>query len=387
MGKFVKLASVFGKDGSLQHKFYPIIFPNEFWNLKEHNVPVNSTTKTLPLKIDVYPLSFMKFQIYASMEEGMRKQAEQPGPFGQTTSTSDFEELKRMMLETNPVLLGTTMVVSMLHSLFEFLAFKNDISHWRNKKDNVGVSVRTILSNVVMQTIIFLYLMDNNEETSWLILIGQGFGILLEFWKITKAVNVRVVKVNSVFPYRIKLENKHELSETEKDTQTYDKEAFYYMYWVAGPLLIAYSLYSLYYQEHKGWYSFTISTLVGFVYTWGFLMMVPSLYINYKLRSVAHMPRKAMVYKFLNTIVDDLFSFCIRMPFLHRLACFRDDVIFVIYIFQMYKYKVDKSRVNEYGHVEEEEKPKDDKEVKEITKNKVEGRSTAIPAKKGLKKR
>lgn len=37
------------------------------------------------------------------------------------------------------------------------------------------------------------------------------------------------------------------------------------------------------------------------------------------------------------------------MPTLHRLACFRDDVIFVIYLYQMYAYKVDKSRVNEFG--------------------------------------
>ena len=51
----------------------------------------------------------------------------------------------------------------------------------------------------------------------------------------------------------------------------------------------------------------------------------------------------------LNTIVDDLFSFCISMPTLHRLACFRDDVIFVIYLYQMYMYKVDKTRVNEFG--------------------------------------
>jgi hypothetical protein len=76
------------------------------------------------------------------------------------------------------------------------------------------------------------------------------------------------------------------------------------------------------------------------------------------------MPRRAMIYKctsskeimtnvffrsVLNTIVDDLFSFCISMPTLHRLACFRDDVIFVIYLYQMYTYKVDKSRVNEFG--------------------------------------
>lgn len=28
-------------------------------------------------------------------------------------------------------------------------------------------------------------------------------------------------------------------------------------------------------------------------------------------------------------------SFCIKMPFLHRLACFRDDVVFLIFLYQV----------------------------------------------------
>jgi hypothetical protein len=44
------------------------------------------------------------------------------------------------------------------------------------------------------------------------------------------------------------------------------------------------------------------------------------------------------------------------MPTLHRLACFRDDVIFVIYLYQMYMYKVDKTRVNEFGQGGDEDK-------------------------------
>lgn len=66
------------------------------------------------------------------------------------------------------------------------------------------------------------------------------------------------------------------------------------------------------------------------------------------------MPMKAMIYKTLSTVVDDFFayvvqqivntsnellihvccSFCIKMPVLHRLACFRDDVVFVIFLYQ-----------------------------------------------------
>jgi hypothetical protein len=38
------------------------------------------------------------------------------------------------------------------------------------------------------------------------------------------------------------------------------------------------------------------------------------------------------------TVVDDFFAFCIRMPWLHRLACFRDDVVFVILLYQVSLY-------------------------------------------------
>ena len=43
------------------------------------------------------------------------------------------------------------------------------------------------------------------------------------------------------------------------------------------------------------------------------------------------------------------------MPTLHRLATLRDDVIFFVYLYQSYKYKVDYTRVNEFGQGGEEE--------------------------------
>lgn len=73
------------------------------------------------------------------------------------------------------------------------------------------------------------------------------------------------------------------------------------------------------------------------------------------------MPGKALTYKFLNTFIDDLFAFTVKMPWLHRLATFRDDIIFFIWVYQGWKYKVDYKRVNEFGQGgdsdEEEEKP------------------------------
>lgn len=63
--------------------------------------------------------------------------------------------------------------------------------------------------------------------------------------------------------------------------------------------------------------------------------MLPQLYLNYKLKSVAHLPWRQMTYKFLNTIIDDLFAFVITMPTLHRLSVFRDDIVFLIFLYQV----------------------------------------------------
>jgi len=230
-----------------------------------------------------------KMTIYSSIDEGMKqnqRQAASGGPMPAGGDGSEFEEFKRVLVDTNIYLLSTTALVSVLHMVFEALAFKSDISHWRNKKDNVGISVRTILANVFMQTVIFLYLMDNSDGTSWMILFGQGMGIVLEAWKITKTVDVRIRPADegSFIPYKITFEDKHKLSETEEKTKEYDEIAFRYLYLIAIPLLGAYAVYSLVYDTHKSWYSFILTTLVGSVYAYGFLMMVPSLYINYRLK-------------------------------------------------------------------------------------------------------
>ncbi|KAL8750893.1 MAG: hypothetical protein Q9184_006256 [Pyrenodesmia sp. 2 TL-2023] len=362
MRQYVHLEESGARDASGQNGwYYPILFVNTFWQLRDHMTELNSTVKELPLHIDLNNLPNWKFSLYASIGEGQKqtqKQAASGGPMPAAGDGSEFEVFKKILIDTNIYLLATTAIVTILHMIFEGLAFKSDISHWRNKKDNVGISFRTILANVFMQTVIFLYLVDNSDGTSWMILMGQGVGILLEAWKITKTVDVRIREAapDSWLPYKVTFEDKHKLSETEEKTQEYDQIAFRYLSIVAVPLLGAYAVYSLLYETHKSWYSFIITTLVGSVYAYGFLMMVPSLYINYRLKSVAHMPAKAMTYKFLNTFIDDLFAFTIKMPTLHRLATLRDDVIFFVYIYQAWAYKVDHTRINEFGQGGDDEK-------------------------------
>lgn len=186
------------------------------------------------------------------MDESFRQAANNPAMGG--AGVSEFDEVKRVFLETNPLLLILTGVVTALHSLFEFLAFKNDVKHWKNRKDQTGVSLRTIIANIVVQLIITLYLLDNNSDTSIMIVAGQGIGLLIEMWKITKAVDIKLVKSDGILPYKIQIKDNHVLSKEEEATKVYDQLAFKWVIWGTTPFLIGYTVYSLLYEEHRGWY-------------------------------------------------------------------------------------------------------------------------------------
>lgn len=66
---------------------------------------------------------------------------------------------------------------------------------------------------------------------------------------------------------------------------------------------------------------------VCFVVGSGFITMTPQLFINYKMKSVAHLPWRMLTYKALNTFIDDLFAFVIKMPMMYRIGCLRDGAL------------------------------------------------------------
>jgi len=75
-------------------------------------------------------------------------------------------------------------------SILSIVVWTTDIQFWRKRKSLEGLSVRTLYINFICNAIIFLYLLDN--ETSWLVLVSAGVGLLIEAWKITRAVHIRV---------------------------------------------------------------------------------------------------------------------------------------------------------------------------------------------------
>lgn len=125
------------------------------------------------------------------------------------------------------------------------------------------------------------------------------------------------------------------------------------------PLSAFWGLYNLYHYSYKSWWSWFVSSLADFAYTFGFINMWPQIFINYKLKSVAHMPWRVLMYKFFNTFIDDVFAFFImseHMTKKHRWMTLRDDIVFFVFLYQRYCYKVDPNRPDEFGYVYAEAK-------------------------------
>ena len=373
---------------SMEHptgmSFIPAIHVDEIGLTSEKYIPINATVTTLPLRISfdrsdlehkssgstatAGGISPARWRLLSHLSEAIESQ-KQLG-FEQ----SDIDDVRRLVADTNVTLLAITMLASALHLLFEFLTFKNEVSFWQNNKDLTGLSVRSLFLDTIGQTIILLYLIE--QDSSLLITVPSAIGCLIALWKCQRGAGLTLVPVTedskkrpaSVWNYlprlfgyelraiRLEVKTPHddESKMTKKDRLTAltiesDRIATRTVGALLMPLVVGYTVYSFAWQEHSGWYSWLVTSASSLVYALGFALMFPQLVLNYKLKSVAHLPWRVLVYKSLNTFIDDLFSFIIKMPMMARVSCFRDDVVFFVYLYQRWLYPVDESRPVEGG--------------------------------------
>ncbi|KAM9387653.1 lipid scramblase CLPTM1L [Phaethornis superciliosus] len=324
--------------------YLPILFIDQLSNRVKDLMVINRSTTELPLTVSYDKISLGKLRFWIHMQDAVYSLQQ----FG--FSEKDADEVKGIFVDTNLYFLALTFFVAAFHLLFDFLAFKNDISFWKKKRSMIGMSTKAVLWRCFSTVVIFLFLLD--EQTSLLVLIPAGIGAVIELWKVKKALKM-TIKWQGLRP-KIQFGT---YNDSEKKTEEYDTQAMKYLSYLLYPLCIGGAGYSLLNVKYKSWYSWLINSFVNGVYAFGFLFMLPQLFVNYKMKSVAHLPWKAFTYKAFNTFIDDIFAFIITMPTSHRLACFRDDVVFLVYLYQRWLYPVDKSRVNEYGE-SYEEKPK-----------------------------
>lgn len=125
------LESTGARDASGQNGwYYPVFFVNKFWQLKSQMTELNSTVETVPLRITLNNMKYWQFSLYGSIDDNVKtnqRNAAMGGPTSGGGDGTEFEVFKEILLNTNIYLLGTTFVVTILHMIFETLAFKSDI--------------------------------------------------------------------------------------------------------------------------------------------------------------------------------------------------------------------------------------------------------------------
>eukprot|EP00752_Nemacystus_decipiens_P016247 g14527.t1 len=297
--------------------YKPIFHADEIGLTSDKYVPLSDTLSSLPLKITIEPMSLQRWQLMQSMEYSLQHQNEQFG-----LQDKDVDDFRRLISDTNLYLLIITLLASTLHLLFEGVP--------ATAGDGSGTDANASLLPS-----------DNGDG-------GAGDSSVRRRRR-RKGAGAGSSPQGGGSVQEGGGGAEGSLGDQAVETMRYDRVAIAYLSLILLPLVLGYSVKKLVMDEHAGWYSWALQSLTAFVYTFGFVLMTPQLFINYKLKSVAHLPWRFLCYRSLNTVIDDLFAFVVRMPTMHRLSCFRDDVVFVVYLYQRWIYPVDANRPQDRG--------------------------------------
>ncbi len=325
-----------------QYTYEPLLYVDDL-SLMRKDLLVMSENVSWPdpkLRFRFTPTS-VAMHAYKSMMTNVMEMAER------VLGEVERDELRYWMSDERLTRYLLTQAITMLHLLLEYLAFRDDWHFFVGRENFSGISASATLFASLRNMILFLYLADS--DTSIIVLFLMGKNIVWSFYKLYKVTKPSLQWVEGRrFPVLSYLDTKT-MSEEEATIIAYDRYATLHVSMAVYPLVIGLSIYSLLHYTYSSWWSWLISSLADSVYSFGFISLCPQLYINYKLRSVAHLPMGAFAYKIFNTFIDDVFAFMVKMPLKHRIMTLRDDIVFLGFVYQWWAYRKDPSRTNEFG--------------------------------------
>jgi len=295
-GMMVDLQRSFQRTSEGGMVYGPLLELDETTLLKRHwrLLSTNISRADPTVQLSIQPMSLGMFRTMSQIETVFKHMQTLWG-----IPEQDVEDIKEMLVEMGWSwrMWAMTTVVGTLHSVFAFLAFKNDVGFWKARTSLEGLSVRTFFSSFVCQLIILLKLLDA-PNVSNIIRLEVGVGVLIEGWKVMK-----IAKRRGMLHLEFWLKKKEDrvvkvsMTRLEADTDDYDRKAMRVLGMVLYPVVLGWAIYTLLYHHHRSWWSWVVSVLANGVYMFGFIAMTPQLYINYRLKSVAHLPWRVFMYK------------------------------------------------------------------------------------------
>jgi hypothetical protein len=172
--------------------YKPPLHADEIGLTSDKYIALNATVAWLPLKLSYAPMSLQRWLLMQTMEHSLQAQS------GVGFSDKDIDDVRRLISDTSVYLLAITLIASSLHLLFEFLAFQSDIAFWSGNKSLAGLSVRSVVTELFSQIIVFLFLVDS--DTSLLVSVPAFAAILIQMWKVHKGVFCFFRLVREVVP-------------------------------------------------------------------------------------------------------------------------------------------------------------------------------------------
>ena len=314
-------------------QFLPPIEFSDFWLMDKELLPLyNNTSNTINIKIDIRYISMTKYKYLKAFDNQLNN-----NDLNLPLDKDIFVELLKYNSFNYLVILVT---VSSLHTLFSFLGFSYDISYHKKLDKLDGLYTKIYFARLFHIIIALIYY--TSENVNKFIYFDLFFSLFIEVWKFKKVFKFDRFDIKK-FPF-IHFSNK--IKYDKSDIGSYEEEAVnLFSKVIFVPLALIYLIYRAYYYNnyiilHP--YKFVIEYLFFLFNIFGFILMTPQIYINYRIKSVEHMPMKVLAFRFLNTIIDDIFAFAVETPTLYRVSVFKDDIVFVIFIIQMVIYRNNK---------------------------------------------
>jgi len=325
-----------------QNAYEPLLYVDDL-SVRRVHLQVMSNNVSWPdpvLRLKYAPTSVLLHVYKSTMQHALDAASTLVGE-------NEVEELRYWMSDDRLTMYLLTQLITMVHLLLEYLAFRDDWQFFVGRKSFSGVSASSATFSVVRSGVIFLYLLD--ADTSAIVLLTLGKDILWNAYKLIKVTKPHFVWAGGFSLPTLMYLDHREMTEEEAVIVGYDRYAMLNISMAIYPLVAGLAAYSLVHYSYSSWWSWLIGSLADSVYFFGFVSMCPQLYINWKLQSVAHLPVRAFGYKIFNTFIDDVFAFLVKMPLKHKIMTLRDDVVFLGFVYQWWLYREDASRVNEFG--------------------------------------
>ena len=352
-----------------QMNYFPLNVLTDFWTLNSELLPINKTeTFNFTINLNYGYIRSYFFNQMLNIQINNKVMS--------SYGIDGVQDMLVELLKNNSIpYLILLMTVNILHTIFSGFGFKEDISYYNNLEKLDGVYTKYIFLNIFSVFISFLY--NIVQGANFLVIFEVFVGFIIEIWKLKMIYNI---SFNKFFPFiHFDYKIKYEIKEAE----SYQDFAVSMMIkFLLIPIGIIYLIYRLYYYKSSSIFMFIIEYIFFLLNIFGFILLTPQIYLNYKLQSVEHLPLKAFIFKFLNTIIDDLFAFAVKTPTLYRIFCFKDDVIFVIYLYQMWIYRHNKR--SEMNKIDDEKKKKSKEKFKSVKKKKKKLKLKFIQSQKNL---